>query len=478
MYEIVPVLLAGGSGERLWPLSRDSYPKQFSKIVGDNTLLQQTAKRFNSSTKIKFKPLITVTNSKYRFFISQQLISIGINPGAIIIEPESKNTAPAVLAAALYSYNKNRESILLITPTDHSISDIEEFHNTINIGIKEVERGKIVTFGIKPTHAETGYGYLEVENKNFKKSQKLVSFVEKPKKSVAEKMIKNGNFLWNSGMFLFKASDIIKEFEKYANDILITTRKALEYSKIDLGFVKLDKNSWSKCKKISIDFAIMEKTKNLSVIPFHAGWSDLGDWNTVWEKMQPDETGVSLSSNAYAINCKNTLLRSEHPNQIIVGSGLNDIISIAMPDAVLIAHKSQTQEIKNLVKTLKSKNVSQSELFTKDHRPWGSFEILARSNGFQVKKIIVDPGEALSLQSHNHRSEHWVVVKGIAKVTINDKVKSIYEGESVFVPKLAIHKIENPFNKKLIIIEVQIGSYLGEDDIIRYDDLYSRNSEI
>ena len=477
MNELIPVLLAGGSGQRLWPLSRKSYPKQFLKIIEDISLFQQSALRSVSSNKIKFKPHITVTHSDFRFFISEQLLEVGIDPGPILIEPESKNTAPAILSASLFALNEDNNSIILVTPSDHLIPNIQKFHDSLEIGIKEVKKGKIVTFGIFPTHPETGYGYLEFEGKNLSNVMKLKNFIEKPNKKEAEKMISKGNYLWNSGIFLFRAKDIIKAFEQFAPDILFTVQETLKKSKLDLGFVRLDPQTWSKCENISIDYAIMEKVKNLSIIPFSESWSDLGDWNTVWNKMDPDENGVSLSSNAHYLNCQNTLLRSESNNQIIVGLGLNDIIAVAMQDAVLVANKNMTQNIKEVVKELSLKHVSQAKISQKDHRPWGGFEILSKSEGFQIKKLSINPGAVLSLQSHIHRSEHWIVLKGYAKVTIDKKIKKICEGESIFIPKGSIHRIENNGELKTIIIEIQVGDIIDEDDIIRYEDIYSRNLE-
>ena len=475
MDEIIPVILAGGSGTRLWPLSRKSYPKQFLQIIGDKSLFQESALRLTSSDKIKFKPHITLTNSDFRFLISQQLITVGIDPGPIIIEPDPKNTAPAILSATLFSYKENNNSILLVAPSDHVISDRDKFHEALKAGLKEVHKGKIVTFGIKPTSSETGYGYIKVEKIALNKVEKLVSFVEKPNKQDAEKMFDQGDYFWNSGIFLFRAKDMIAAFKKYTPDILLAVQESMQKAKVDLGFLRLEPNSWAKCKNISIDYAIMEKVENLSVVPFSAGWSDLGDWNTVWQEMEKKKKGVSLSQNAHAFNCSNTLLRSESSNQIVVGLGLKDIIAVAMPDAVLVAHKDMAQEIKTVVTKLKADNINQSEASSIDHRPWGWFENLVISDNFQVKRIHVNSGSALSLQSHNHRSEHWVVVKGTAKVTIEEDVKVITEGESVFVPKRSIHRIENTEKFPIILIEVQIGTYLSEEDIIRYEDVYDRS---
>lgn len=474
MNPIIPVLLAGGAGNRLWPLSRKSYPKQFSQLTGSNSLFQESALRLISSKKVSFETHVTLTNSEFRFIVSEQLNAVGIDPGPILIEPESKNTAPAILSASIFANNKINDATLLVAPSDHIIPNTKAFHNAIFAGLKEIQNGKIVTFGIKPTHPETGYGYLQLGKKNRNSTFNLIQFIEKPNKLKAQKMLHNGNYLWNAGIFLFRAKDLIYSFKKYAPNLFFAVNKALENSKMDLGFLRLDPNAWSSCEDVSIDYAIMEKVDNLSVVPFDESWSDLGDWNAVWKQMNPNKNGVSVSSNAYAVNCKNTLLRSESNQQVIVGLGLNEILAISMPDAVLIAHKDKAQDIKRVIKTLKKENVYQTENFLKDHRPWGWFERLTFNETFQIKKLYIKSGGILSLQSHHYRSEHWVVVEGKAKVTINKKIIMLTKGQSVDIPFKAIHRLENPNKKPLILIEVQMGSYLGEDDIIRYEDIYSR----
>ena len=477
MNSIIPVLLAGGSGKRLWPLSRKSYPKQFSKIIGNKSLFQQSALRLTTSESIKFEPHITLTNSDFRFIASRQLLDLGILPGPIIIEPESKNTAPAILAASLFAFKKNKEAILIVAPSDHVIDDTQKFHDAINKGLNEVLRGKIITFGIKPTEPKIGYGYIELEKVDFSKPSDIVSFVEKPKTKIAQEMLKKGNYLWNSGIFLFRAKDMIDAFTNFAPTLLSTTKDAFENAMLDLGFLRLNPKAWSLCENTSIDYAIMEKLQNLSVVPFSGLWTDLGDWNEIWKEMEPDENGVSLSLNAHSHNCSNTLLRSENDHQIIFGLGLKDIVAVAMPDAVLIANKEMTQDVEKVVRILESQNISQAKISPKDYRPWGWFEIISTSKKTQVKRIYVNPGAALSLQSHKYRSEHWVVVEGTAKVIINEEEKLLKEGQSVYVPLGAVHRMENQGKQPMILIEVQIGEYLGEDDIIRYEDLYSRDKE-
>lgn len=475
MTEVIPVLLAGGSGTRLWPLSRKSYPKQFSNLIGDKSLFQQSALRLTSSDKVKFAPHLTMTNSDFRFIVGDQLQGVGIQPGTILIEPEGKNTAPAILAASLYAFDRDAEAVLLVAPSDHVIPDADAFHRAVLTGLDAMKNGKIVTFGITPNRPETGYGYLELSKQTSGDAVDLLRFVEKPDAPNARKMLEAGNYLWNAGIFLFRACDMITAFERYAPELIGSVKAALGEVTADLDFLRLDADAWTKCENISIDYAVMERASNLVAVPFSAGWSDLGGWDAVWGEMEQDDNGVALSSHAHAIDCKDTLLRSENDELEIVGLGLENILAIAMPDAVLISHKDRAQDVKKIITRLNSKSIQQGETFPKDHRPWGWFETLVIRGRFQVKRIFVKPNAALSLQSHHHRSEHWVVVEGTAKVTVDDKTSLITEGQSVYIPLGAIHRMENPGKVPMVLIEVQTGSYLGEDDIIRYEDIYSRS---
>ena len=475
MNKITPVLLAGGTGTRLWPLSRKSYPKQFSTLIGKDSLFQKAVLRLSGSNVLNFQNHITLTNSEYRFIVSEQMQTLGIDPGPILIEPEARNTAPAILAASLYLEKNDPDAILLISPSDHVIDDIENFHHSLSMAFEEAIKGNIVTLGVPPTRAETGYGYIEVLPEKNNNPKRVKKFIEKPNKKLASQMSKSKNFFWNSGMFMFRCKDIIEAFKVHCNDLFDPVEESIKRGKNDLGFFRLDPHSWEQCRNISLDYAVIEKATNLVTIPFFGGWSDLGDWQSVWEQMKFDEKGVALSSNAHSIDCRNTLLRSENSNQELVGVGLENIVAIAMPDAVLISNKNSTQEVKNVVSYLRNKKLSQAEVFPKQHRPWGWFEQLTFGTRFQVKRIFVNPKAALSLQSHHHRSEHWVVVEGTAKVTVGKSIRLIAEGESIHIPLGEKHRLANPGKVPVLLIEVQTGTYLGEDDIIRYDDKYSRS---
>mgnify|MGYP000305835025 CR=1 FL=1 len=468
---IHPVIVCGGSGTRLWPLSRKSYPKQFVPLVGEETLFQGSARRM---TGVQFAAPVVITNSDFRFIVTEQLQAIGIDPGAILIEPEGRNTAPAVLAAALHLAKSDPETVMLVAPSDHVVPDTAAFQAAVATGLTAVESGQLVTFGITPTHAETAYGYLELAAAPTGGPVALKRFVEKPNAECAEEMVKSGSFLWNAGIFLFKAKDIIHAFEAHAPALLVPVQEAFESGTVDLGFCRLGAEAWAKADDISIDYAVMEKADNLSVVPFDGGWSDLGGWDAVWRESPKGKNGVLTSGEATAIDCEDTLLRSDSERLEVVGIGLKNIMAVAMNDAVLVADMSRAQDVKKAVDALKAKNAAQATTFPKDHRPWGWFESLAIGDRFQVKRIHVHPGAALSLQSHHHRSEHWIVVAGTAKVTIDDEVKLVTENQSVYIPLGAVHRMENPGKLPLTLIEVQTGSYFGEDDIIRYEDVYAR----
>lgn len=468
---ITPVLLCGGAGTRLWPLSRKGFPKQFTRLLGERSLFAASAVRLSGQD---FAPPVVVTGSDFRFVVTEQLLAEGIEPGAILIEPDGRNTAPAVLAAALHIAASEPDGLMLVAPSDHAIEDTAAFRETVRRGVDAARDGQIVTFGIVPTRAETGYGWLELEPVSVCDVVPLRRFVEKPDARSAAEMLDAGHFLWNAGIFLFSARTIIAAFAAHAPDLLDPVRAALHGAQPDLGFLRLDPDAWSRVDPISIDYAVMERATNLSVVPFEGAWSDLGGWDAVATEMGSDHSGNSLSGDATAIDCAGTLLRSETSGVELVGIGLSNVIAVAMDDAVLVADRSRAQDVKKAVEALKAKGAKQAEAFATDHRPWGWFETLALADRFQVKRIVVKPGAALSLQSHMHRSEHWIVVKGTARVTIGDDVRLITENQSVYIPLGTVHRMENPGKLPMVLIEVQTGAYLGEDDIIRYEDVYAR----
>ncbi len=458
----------------MWPLSRKSYPKQFTQILGDESLFQASARRLSAPM---FAPPTVITGADFRFIVIEQLASIEIAPGAVLIEPTGRNTAPAICAAALKLRQNTDDAFILVAPSDHVIPDDAAFRDAVEAALPAAAEGRLITFGIRPDRAETGYGWLELGQsiEGIDVPMALKRFVEKPEADLAQSMLDGGQHLWNAGIFLFSANAILKAFEQFAPDILEGASAAVAGAQSDLGFTRFDPKPWNDLPDISIDYAVMEKADNLSVMPYRGAWSDLGGWEAVWREAGPDAQGVVTHGPAHALNCENSLLRAESEKQQLVGIGLKDIVAVAMPDAVLIAHKNCAQDVKLAVTTLKAQGISQAETLPRDYRPWGWYESLVMGARFQVKRIVVHPGAALSLQSHNHRSEHWIVVEGTAKVTIDDSVKLVTENQSVYIPLGAVHRMENPGKVPLTLIEVQTGSYLGEDDIIRYEDVYARS---
>ena len=422
-------------------------------------------------------PLV-VTGSDFRFMVVEQLAAIEIEPQIILIEPFARDTAAAVCAAAVALDAQKGNSLMLVSPSDQVITDSKRFRATVEAAIPTANEGQIVTFGILPDRAETGYGWLGLSSKlsdNFAPvAQPLSSFVEKPQAEAAEALLKGGMHLWNAGIFLFSTSTILTSFEQHAPQTLTEVRKAFSAADTDLGFTRLAADPWSRLEDISIDYAVMEHAPNLSVMPYGGYWSDLGDWQAIWREGEEDSFGVVANGSSTALDCKNTLLLATSETQELVAMGLNDIITVAMPDAVLVAHKDRAQDVKTAVAKLKEKGVAQADTLPRDYRPWGWYESIALGPRFQVKRIVVNPGGILSLQSHNHRSEHWIVVEGTAKVTIDKDITIVNENQSVYIPLGAIHRLENPSKLRLTLIEVQTGSYFGEDDIIRYEDAYAR----
>ena len=471
---INPVILCGGSGTRLWPLSRQSYPKQFARLMGSESLFQASVRRLSGPD---FSAPVVITGEPFRFIVTEQLAAIEAGARATLIEPMGRNTAPAIAAAALWLAQQDPKALILIAPSDHVIPDAEAFRAAVLAAVPRAHAGDLVSFGIRPDRAETGYGYLELAQGADPVAispQPLARFVEKPDAVRAAQMLDAGNYLWNAGIFLFSAPAILAAYRRQAPDILHQVAAALAGAEADLGFTRLAGPPWAEVQDISIDYAIMERSTNLAVMPYVGKWSDLGGWEAVWLESGPDAAGNVVSDHATAIDCTNTLLRSESPGLELVGIGLEDIVAVAMPDAVVIAHRSDSQRVKEAVAALKAKGAKQATQFPTDHRPWGWYESLVLADRFQVKRIVVHPGAALSLQSHHHRSEHWIVVQGTARVTIDDQVRLVTENQSVYIPLGAVHRMENPGKLPMVLIEVQTGAYLGEDDITRYEDVYAR----
>ena len=471
MPRLHPVLLCGGSGTRLWPLSRKSFPKQFVPLTGEATLFQAAAARMAGADGVAAP--VVITNSDFRFIATEQLALAGIDPGAVLIEPEARNTAPAILAAALHLAAQDPEALMLVMPTDHEIPDAAAFRAAVALGLPRAEAGRIVTFGIRPDRAETGYGWLELSAPpEGGAPQPLVRFVEKPDAARAGAMLADGRYLWNAGIFLMSAAALRDAFAAHAPDLLPPVAEAVEAARSDLGFLRLAPEPWSRARDISVDYAVMERAGNLDVVPFAGAWSDLGDWNAVWRESA--QGSLATHGEVTELDCAGSLLRSESEGMHVVGIGLRDTVVVAMADAVLVADRARAQEVKEAVARLKARGVRQAEIFPRDHRPWGWFETLVLADRFQVKRITVHPGAALSLQSHMHRAEHWIVVSGTARVTIDKEVRLLTENQSVYVPLGAIHRMENPGKVPMVLIEIQTGAYLGEDDIIRYEDVYAR----
>lgn len=471
---ITPVILCGGSGTRLWPLSRKGYPKQFTALAGPGqSLFQAAAARLQGPG---FAPPLVVTGPAFRFIATDQLDEIGLQDATVLIEPAARNTAPAILAAALWLEAHDPDALMLVMPSDHVLPDTQAFAAAVARAEPAAAAGRLVTFGVVPERAETGYGWLELSEPPGQAPQPLKRFVEKPDAAQAEAMLAAGSYLWNVGMFLFSVRALRAAFETHQPAMLSAVQASVTGARADLSFHRLDPRPWAEVPEVSIDYAVMERADNLTVVPFDGHWSDLGGWDAVWREAKPDADGVVTTGAASALDCENTLLYATAEGQEVVGLGLKDTVVVAMPDAVLVADAARAQEVRAAVDTLKVKRAPQAESFPRAHRPWGWFETLALADRFQVKRIVVRPGGALSLQSHVHRSEHWIVVEGTAQVTVGTEVKLITENQSVYIPLGATHRLENPGKVPMVLIEVQTGTYLGEDDIIRYEDAYARIS--
>jgi mannose-1-phosphate guanylyltransferase/mannose-6-phosphate isomerase len=468
---LTPVILSGGVGSRLWPLSREHYPKQLLTLVGKHTLLQDTVLRLKGLGE-QTTPFV-VCNEHHRFLVAEQLRAIGVIPSDIILEPVGRNTAPATAAAALVALVNDPEALLLVLPADHLVGDPEAFQTAITLGIPLAEVGYLVTFGVIPDRPETGYGYIKTGQPLDNGGAFLVDrFVEKPDAEKAQHYLASGGYYWNSGMFLFKAIDFLQELEKFAPDIVGACRQAVDNAREDHDFRRLDQGAFKACPNNSIDYALMERTNMAIVIPLNAKWNDVGAWSALWDVNEKDEQGNVKLGDVLSEETENCYIRAE--NRLVATLGVSDHIIIETADAVLVAHKSRVQEIKNIYNRLKEENRVEADLHRKVYRPWGSYEGIDAESRFQVKHITVNPGASLSLQMHYHRSEHWVVVRGTARITSDEKTFIISENQSAYIPLGVKHRLENPGKLPLEIIEVQSGSYLGEDDIVRFEDVYGR----
>ncbi len=473
---IIPVILSGGSGTRLWPLSRESYPKQFLSLDSktNKTLLQKTYERLIGLENLE-KPILII-NEDHRFIVAEQFREINTVPEAIILEPIGRNTAPAITVAALQAISKGDDPLLLILAADHEIENIEEFQKVIEAGKTYANQGRLVTFGIVPTSPETGYGYIEAKDSLHQESEitglPIEKFIEKPNKEKAKELIKDTRFTWNSGMFLFKASSILEELEKFTPEIVNCCKIAIEEDVADLDFLRLDIESFKRCPKLSIDVAVMEKTKLGTVLPLKAGWSDIGSWKSLWDTSPKNNEGNYINGRVIAEKSKNCYLKSEQ--RLVVGLGLDNLIVVETNDAILIASKDESQHVGNIVKRLDKSQFPEGKMHRKIYRPWGNYTTVMAGSRWQVKLIEVKPNAALSLQMHHHRAEHWIIVKGTALIEKDGDKQLLSENESTFIPLGCKHRLSNPGLMKLELIEVQSGAYLDEDDIIRFDDSYGR----
>tara|TARA_Y100000589_G_scaffold331782_1_gene387007 strand:- start:3078 stop:4523 length:1446 start_codon:yes stop_codon:yes gene_type:complete len=472
---IIPIILCGGSGTRLWPLSRRSFPKQFLNLNNNEnkTFLQETQERL-ASIKDIHNPIL-ICNEEHRFIVAEQMREINITPWKILLEPFGRNTSAAISLGAIIALEKYEDANLLILSSDHKINNTQKFVERIYDGLKYANKGRLVTFGVIPDYPETGYGYIEAEkslNTDHNYGENIIRFIEKPDKNLAKKLIKDKKYSWNSGIFLFKAKTIINEINKFEPQINKYCKESLKDNEKDLDFQRVNKSFFEKCPNTSIDIAVMEKTTLGTVLPLDVGWSDIGSWDSVWQQSSKDFDGNSLKGNVIIKNTKDCLINSE--SRLLVGIGLKELIIVETNDAILISHKSKSQEIKNIVQELQERGMNEGLEHKKIFRPWGHYESIIDDSNWKVKKITVKPYEQLSLQKHLYRSEHWVVVRGKALVQIDNKEMILKENESAYIPKESKHRLSNRFNIPLVLIEIQTGSYLGEDDIQRFEDDYGR----
>jgi mannose-1-phosphate guanylyltransferase/mannose-6-phosphate isomerase len=472
LFNIIPIILSGGSGTRLWPLSRKQYPKQYLPLVGDNTMLQETILRLNGLDNLA-DPII-ICNADHRFLVAEQCQQINIKNPTILLEPVGRNTAPAIAAAALQSLKQTDDAVLLVLSADHVIQDIDAFHQAVNIASQQAQEDKLVTFGIVPTDANTGYGYIhkgEVIDDVFK----VEEFTEKPNQQTADLFLKTNDYLWNSGMFMFKATTLVDELTTHSPDIVKSVSNAVNNATQDLDFIRLNKQAFESSPSDSIDYALMEKSDNVVVVPLDAQWNDIGAWSALYDIDTKDSQDNVIKGDVIAQGTTNTYINADH--HMVVAIGVDNLIIIDTPDATFIATQDKAQEVKSIVESLQNSGRNEGSSHRKVHRPWGWYDSIESGKYFQVKRLYVKPHAKLSLQMHHKRAEHWVVVSGTATVTHGEKISTLNKGESTYIPLGTIHALENQTNGPLEIIEVQSGSYLGEDDIVRFEDIYGREAK-
>ena len=471
MSTLQPVLLSGGSGSRLWPLSREAYPKQFLALVGEDTMLQATWARI---AELADAAPIVVAGEDHRFLVAEQLRQVGAPTPSIVLEPVGRNTAPAIAAAALQAMLTGDDPLLLVLPSDHVVRDAVAFRDAVRVAMPAAERGALVTFGIVPDAAETGFGYIEADNAVTETADGVRAvrrFVEKPDAATAQGYLEAGGYYWNSGMFLFRASRYLEELQAFRPEIVAGVRAAFGAAQRDGDFIRLDKDAFAACPSDSIDYAVMEKTQMASVLPVDIGWNDVGSWSALWDVSEQDADGNAWHGDVIAVDSRNSYA---YARRLVALVGVDDLVVVETDDAVLVAHKDKVQQVKGVVARLKAEQRSQAALHREVHRPWGSYDSIDIGDGFQVKRIKVKPGARLSLQSHTSRAEHWIVVRGTARVTRDNDVFELHANQSTYIPIGAKHRLENPAGGMLELIEVQSGDYLGEDDIVRYEDVYGR----
>jgi len=475
MTKIIPVVMAGGSGTRLWPLSRKMFPKQFLPLMSELSMFQETLGRLNANldqnNNLTIARPIVVCNEEHRFIVAEQLRKTKDQAHSILLEPVGRNTAPAVALAALDSLAQDEDPLLLVLAADHVIREPKAFHDAIAIAANAAETGKLATFGIVPRGPETGYGYIQAEAID-NKVGKVAQFVEKPDIETAQAYIDDGNFYWNSGMFMFRASTYLKELGEHRPDILSAVEKAYQNKSQDMDFTRIDKALFEACPDESIDYAVMEKTQQAVVTPLDAGWSDVGSWSSLWEESGQDHQGNVHHGDVVTYDTHNNLIIAQ--NKLVAAVGVDNLVIVETPDAVMVSAKDRVQDVKAIVKQLEHSDRSEGVFHREVARPWGSYDSIDKGERFQVKRIMVKPGAKLSLQMHHHRAEHWIVVSGTALVTIGEKETLLSENESTYIPIGVTHRLENPGVLPLEMIEVQSGSYLGEDDIVRFEDNYGR----